>query len=143
MEQTARSADLAPDLTARLKDIRESLQSVEGVHDSLAELYLLLAQNRVSARRAAVLAHISNLILRTLPDEEEDQAPGKPEIKFLFDASPKPGITEADLALKDESELFEYSSGSVCELRTWKHPPPKGLTNDEAAAIEKFKAISS
>jgi hypothetical protein len=39
-------------------------------------LYQLLAQNRISPRRAAVLAHISSLLLRTLPAITADNAAG-------------------------------------------------------------------
>jgi hypothetical protein len=139
MEQTARSADLSPDLAARLTDIRESLQSVEGVRDSLAELYVLLAQNRVSARRAAVLAHISSLLLRLLPDEE-DAAAQKPEIKFIFGRGPKPGIEE----VTDESQLTEDCPGAFYAVRTTYGPPPKkGAANSESEAIANYEAIST
>ena len=66
------------------------LQSVEGVHDSLAELYVLLAQDRVSPRRAAVLAYLSSLLLRTLPDDEADAEPEKPTVQFIFGRDPSP-----------------------------------------------------
>lgn len=38
-----------------------------GIHNSLSELYKLLAADLISARRAAVLAYIANLLLRTIP----------------------------------------------------------------------------
>ena len=98
MEQSVRSPDLAPELAARLSDIRESLQSLEGVRNSLAELFVLLAQNRVSARRAAVLAQITSLLLRLLPDKE-DVAARKPEVEFVFDRAPKPEPEAADAIL--------------------------------------------
>ena len=143
MEQTARSADLSPELAVRLTDIRKSLQSVDGVRDSLAELYVLLAQNRVSARRAAVLAHISNLLLRLLADEEEDAPVQKTEVKYVFGRTLKPGAETADPSI-DESELTEDCPGAVYEVRT-TYPPRR--RNDaamtESEAIANFKAISS
>lgn len=143
MEQNARSADLSPDLAARLGDIRESLQSVEGICDSLAELYVLLAQNRVSARRAAVLAQISNLVLRLLPDEEADQAPQKPEIKFFFDRTPRRDIDPAE-PITDALQLTKHCPGAFCSVRTDYGPhPKKDVTNSEEAAIANFKAIST
>ena len=142
MEQTARSADLSSDLAARLTDIRESLQSADGVRDSLAELYVLLAQNRVSARRAAVLAHISSLVLRLLP-EEEDAAQQKPEIKFVFGRAPKPEV-EAAGPLTDESQLTEDCPGAVYEVRTTYGPrPKKDAAITEREAIANYQAIST
>ncbi len=38
-----------------------------GIHASLCELYTLVAAGEISPRRAAVLAYISSLLLRTLP----------------------------------------------------------------------------
>lgn len=62
IEKQRHSADLSADLTA----VGDTIQSPEAVNQSLAELYTLLAKNRVSPRRAAVLAYISSLQLRTL-----------------------------------------------------------------------------
>ena len=57
------SADLSATLT---KDSAE-FQTAQGINHSLSDLYVLLAQNRISSRRAAVLAYIGSLLLRTLP----------------------------------------------------------------------------
>jgi hypothetical protein len=54
-------------------------QTAQGINHSLHNLYELLAQNRISARRAAVLSYISSLLLRTLPQIDSDNATG---IKF-------------------------------------------------------------
>jgi hypothetical protein len=62
MQKQRHAADLSADLTA----VGDTIQSPEAVNQSLAELYTLLAKNRVSPRRAAVLAYISSLQLRTL-----------------------------------------------------------------------------
>ena len=140
MEQSARSADLSPDLAARLTDIRESLQTVEGVRDSLAELYVLLAQNRVSARRAAVLAHISNLLLGLIPDDEADAEPEKPTVQFIFGRGPKPGV--APETITHESQLTEDSPGAFYTLRR-DTSSKKGALSSEEQAIANFKAIST
>jgi hypothetical protein len=63
--------DLA-DLASALTGNSEQFQTAAGINRSLAELYTLLAQNRISPRRAAVLAYISNLLLRTLPAIEHE-----------------------------------------------------------------------
>jgi hypothetical protein len=144
MAKKAPLDDIAADLTARLKDIRVSLQSAQGVHNSLAELYVLLAQDRVSPRRAAVLAYLSSLLLRTLPDSGEDAAALKPEIKFVFNRAPKPEV-EAAGPLTDESQLTEHWPGAVYEVRTQYGPRPEkqDVAISESEAIANFGAIST
>ena len=44
-------------------------------NDFLSKLLALLVQNRVSTRRAAVLAYITNQLLRTLPAIDHDLDP--------------------------------------------------------------------
>jgi hypothetical protein len=51
-------------------------QTAQGINHSLHNLYGLLAQNRISPRRAAVLAYINSLLLRTLPQIDADNAAG-------------------------------------------------------------------
>jgi hypothetical protein len=55
-------ADIASTLTGRPKDFKSATR----INRSLGELYNLLAQHRISPRHAAVLAYISNLLLRSL-----------------------------------------------------------------------------
>ncbi len=83
-------ADLASALTGK----SEEFQTAAGINRSLAELYVLLAQNRIAPRRAAVLAYISNLLLRTLPaiEHEEDA-----DTVIVFDV-PRPIREQADEA---------------------------------------------
>ncbi|HVS86712.1 MAG TPA: hypothetical protein VHF01_00670 [Candidatus Acidoferrum sp.] len=56
-------ADFAATLTGK----SEEFQTAMGINNSLGELYRLLAEDKIAPRRAAVLAYISNLLLRTLP----------------------------------------------------------------------------
>ena len=49
-----------------------NFQRSQGVNNSLGVLYNLLAEGRISPRRASVLAYISTLLLRTLPAIEYD-----------------------------------------------------------------------
>ncbi len=51
-------------------------QTAQGINYSLMNLYQLLAQNRISPRRAAVLSHICGLLLRTLPAIDGDNEDG-------------------------------------------------------------------
>lgn len=45
----------------------QDFQTAQGINYSLRSLYWLAGKNRISARRAKVLAYISGLLLRTLP----------------------------------------------------------------------------
>ena len=68
----AETQPLEQDLSAILLKQSQDFQTAQGVNFSLASLYELLAKNRISARRAAVLAYISSLILRTHPAIDAD-----------------------------------------------------------------------
>jgi hypothetical protein len=92
LENQRESADTAAALTADLKEFRSALP----INDFLARLLLLLAENKISPRRAAVLAYITNQLLRTLPvidrelnPKEDPNAP----VEFIFDA-PRPDRSE-------------------------------------------------
>jgi len=76
-------AEIASTLTANLDDFTSAAQ----INDFLSRLLLLLAQDKISTRRAAVLAYITNQLLRTLPAiaKEENAQP----TTFIFDA-PRP-----------------------------------------------------
>jgi len=45
----------------------EEFQSAEALNETLGALHNLLAEGRISPRRAAVIAYVDSLILRTLP----------------------------------------------------------------------------
>jgi hypothetical protein len=96
-------ADTAASLTADLKEFRSAIP----INEFLARLLLLLAQDRISPRKAAVLAYITNQLLRTLPaiDAELNPKPDKDEpTQIIFDMpgpdrdkTPMPEPTYADL----------------------------------------------
>ena len=71
--------EIASPLTANLDDFTSAVQ----INDFLSRLLLLLAQDKISTRRAAVLAYITNQLLRTLPaiDKEEH----RDETTIIFD----------------------------------------------------------
>jgi hypothetical protein len=54
----------------------QAFQTAQGINHSLRNLFLLTSQNRISTRRAAVLAYIGSLLLRTLPAIDADRAAG-------------------------------------------------------------------
>jgi hypothetical protein len=71
VENQREPADTAASLTADLKEFRSAIP----INDFLARLLLLLAENRISPRRAAVLAYITNQLLRTLPAIDRELNP--------------------------------------------------------------------
>ncbi len=84
-------AEIAATLTVNLDDFTSAAQ----INDFLARLLLLLAQDKISTRRAAVLAYITNQLLRTLPAiaKEANTEP----TQIIFDM-PGPDRTEHDAA---------------------------------------------
>jgi hypothetical protein len=59
------------DVASQLIGESEEFRSAIAINRSLGELYKLQARNRISPRRAAVMAYTANLLLRTLPAEKE------------------------------------------------------------------------
>jgi hypothetical protein len=58
--------DQADHASSLIGDIQE-FRSAADINHSLGELYKLQARNKISPRRAAVMAYTCNLLLRTLP----------------------------------------------------------------------------
>ena len=54
-------------LLAPLVRQTEDFQSAEAVNETLGALHNLLAEGRIPPRRAAVIAYVDSMILRTLP----------------------------------------------------------------------------
>jgi hypothetical protein len=96
-------AEIASTLTVNLDDFTSAAQ----INDFLARLLLLLAQDKISTRRAAVLAYITNQLLRTLPAiAKEENAeptkiifdmPGPERDRPTADQAPPPEPTYADV----------------------------------------------
>jgi hypothetical protein len=63
LEKQREAEELARNLVGELT----TFQSAFDINEVLSKLFILLSQDRISARRAAVLAYIGNLLLRTLP----------------------------------------------------------------------------
>jgi hypothetical protein len=84
--------DLSADFLIQLDDLR----SAEQINLFLAKLLILVVQNLISARRAAVLGYITNQLLRTLPAIDRELNPKEDpnaRAEFIFDA-PRPDRTE-------------------------------------------------
>jgi hypothetical protein len=76
LPENMQPADLTPELIKDPKD----LDGLDGIYDFLARLIILQAQNRISTRRAAVLAYITNQLLRTFAAIKRVQAEQEPQI---------------------------------------------------------------
>ncbi len=78
--------DLAASLIGDIQEFRDAVT----INHSLGELYKLQARNKITPRRAAVLAYIGNLLLRTLPAiEHETNPPGNETQRIIIDM-PRP-----------------------------------------------------
>ena len=66
----------------------KTLQSVSGVHHALSRVFTLLAEDRISARRAAVLAYVGGLLLRNLTYMDSEK-----QLKAVAIRSLLPGVT--------------------------------------------------
>jgi hypothetical protein len=80
------------DLTAMLTSGLEKFDSPAAINQFLSRLLLLLAQDRISPRRAAVLAYITNQILRTVSAMELEAAAkdsAKPTITWNLPGPPR------------------------------------------------------
>jgi|HubBroStandDraft_3_1064219.scaffolds.fasta_scaffold128821_2 hypothetical protein len=69
----------------------QDFQTAKGINLSLRCLYWLVAKNRISARRARALAHISGLLLHTLPAMAAERAAG---ITYIIPNSSEPDPTQ-------------------------------------------------
>jgi hypothetical protein len=111
-QQQIEAADHYLHLTTNYHDF----QTAQGINHSLGNLYQLLAQNRISPRRAAVLAYINSLLLRTLPQIDADNAAGikfPPKTLTIAHAAPVPG--------EDAGLVEEAGPGEAANLGSASH----------------------
>src|SRR6185295_17833467 len=101
---TVRADPVDPNLEAELTSGLEKFDSPAAINDFLTRLAHLLAQDRISPRRAAVLAYISNQILRSVSaigQEEERNRVNQP-VEYIIGVprpdydEPEPGSQEAN-----------------------------------------------
>jgi hypothetical protein len=88
------------DLSAHFLIQLDDLQSADQINQFLAKLLILVVQNRISARRAAVLTYIANQLLHSLVAIKR-QLDSEP-VEMIFDA-PRPNRDKpgADLMQAD------------------------------------------
>ena len=87
------------DLLQRLTDDCDEFTTAVGIHNSLSELYKLLEADLITARRAAVLAYIANLLLRTIPFAQKEANPDdEPRLIVDFGDLPRPNRSAIPVA---------------------------------------------
>jgi hypothetical protein len=78
----------------------DDFQSAAAINETLGALHNLLAEGRISPRRAAVIAYVDSLILRTLPAMAKEDG----QTSIIFDM---PG-PERDRPDRDRPECDQY-----------------------------------
>src|SRR5439155_25681726 len=90
-QQNLDQADLAAALIGDIEEFR----SAADINHSLGELYKLQARNKITPRRAAVMAYTANLLLRTLPAiYAEENAEQDDSCQLIIDI-PRPAYEES------------------------------------------------
>jgi hypothetical protein len=79
-------ADLAAVLIGDIQEFRDAVT----INHSLGELYKLQARNKITPRRAAVMAYTANLLLRTLPAIVLETTPPVQEKQRITIDMPRP-----------------------------------------------------
>jgi hypothetical protein len=79
-------ADLAAVLIGDIQEFRDAVT----INHSLGELYKLQARNKITPRRAAVMAYTANLLLRTLPAIALETTPPVQEKQRITIDMPRP-----------------------------------------------------
>ena len=93
------TADLTPDFAGLLTDPQSAVQ----INNFLAKLISLTIQHRISPRRAATLAYMGNLLIRTLrPIDRELHGDPNEEPQVIFDipGPDSPGAPEEQASEK-------------------------------------------
>lgn len=105
----------------------EGFQTAQGINHSLGNLYILLANNYISPRRAAVLAYINSLQLRTLPAIDADNEAG-----ITDPTAPEVAEIDAPSSLTNEEEASTTtappSSPSTNAAQVWHASNEPDLT---------------
>ncbi len=87
----------ADDLSDNLLARSQNFQTAQGVNFALANIYRLLAANRISPRRASVLAYINSLLLRTLPAIDYDDENGHTDPTATGEDETEEGSSETNV----------------------------------------------
>ena len=99
----------------------QGLQTAQGINYSLSNLYELLAKIHISPRRAAVLAYINSLLLRTLPQIDADNTAG---IKDPTKLPPKP-LTELSPVPVPDKVVASNQPSAPDTVNAWDFSNPE------------------
>ncbi|HEY2459170.1 MAG TPA: hypothetical protein VGI16_00095 [Candidatus Acidoferrum sp.] len=105
------------DLSAALAEGLTEFKSATPINDFLSRLLLLLAQDRIAPRRAAVMAYITNQLLHTvacLRQEELDALASEETQQVIILDVPRPNRDQMPNPYQDPADLAasKLSSGS-------------------------------
>jgi hypothetical protein len=102
LHQPYASGEAEPDLSADLTDGLEEFTSPGAINEFLSRLLVLLSESRISPRRAAVLAYITNQILRTIALREHQAAvaqnPKNRRVRVLWTVPGPPHEPQLEMA---------------------------------------------
>ena len=110
----------AGDLLRALLSQSQGFQTAQGVNHALTNLYELLAANRISARRAAVLAYINSLLLRTLPAIDYDHKTGHTD-----PTAPEEVTADSAASPSDDSPAAAHAASATLTWTTEPDPAKK------------------
>jgi len=140
-------------LKAALLTGHQGFQTAQGINNSLRNLYILLANNYISPRRAAVLAFINSLQLRTLPAIDADNEAGitdptapAPQVAPELDEEATLELTsesEPDAETESDSDAKSDSPDSGSPEANAKHsaaPPSDAPTTHDPAPPSKYRS---
>jgi hypothetical protein len=138
------------DHSALLTRFSRGFQTVEGINFALGDLYVLLAQGRISPRRAGALTRMAALMLRTLPVMHRGF--GKYRYRLIGatrppeqDHEPDDRDDEDDSAEAESHEEIEsqetIDSQESANLVEAKEGLPRGLTPLPATRADFLAAI--
>ncbi len=111
-------AKQALDLSGPLLSESQGFQTAQGINFALTNLYELLAADRISARRAAVLAHINSLLLRTLPAIDADNEAG------ITDPDISDKVVKTGVAVNAAPPVSAISSTDSAPASKWEYSIP-------------------
>jgi hypothetical protein len=94
----------AGELAATLTSGLDEFTSVASINQFLSRLLLLLAQDRISPRRGAVMAYTANLLLRSVTVMKQDAEKEPVHIEYVFDI-PRPNHDEPATQAQSGSAL--------------------------------------
>ena len=115
------------DLSSAFAGLLSGFQSPSRIHAFLTQVTVLLVQNRVSTRRAAILAYLGQTLLRTLPAINDELNPPDEPQHIIFDV-PRP---EPDDPVDPETAFYE-------RMAKYNTSPNLG-SSTEAVSADKTK----